>query len=261
MNQARYFLFPLFVVTLIGVSAGCKKKAPLPPAPPPPQADVQQPPPAPKAPVIQNFVAEPGKIELGRAATLRWKVADATEIDIDQGIGSVATEGSREVSPENATTYRLQAKGPGGAASATASVLVTTPEPPAEAPATPRPSLRERLASEVVDVFYDFDQSSLREDALDALNRNAAVLKSLFTDFPGGVITIEGHCDERGSAEYNIGLGDRRASSAREFLNRLGVPEERLSIISYGKEKPQCSEPDEGCWQKNRRVHFVAAEK
>ncbi len=69
---------------------------------------------------------------------------------------------------------------------------------------------------------------------------------------------IEGHCDERGSAEYNLALGDRRANSAKEFLQELGVPADRLSVISYGKERPQCTEHNEECWQKNRRVHFTA---
>jgi len=81
-------------------------------------------------------------------------------------------------------------------------------------------------------------------------------LKAILSDFPGATIMVEGHCDERGSAEYNLGLGDRRASSAKEFLVSLGLPGDRLKTISYGKERPQCTEADETCYQKNRRVHF-----
>ncbi len=73
-------------------------------------------------------------------------------------------------------------------------------------------------------------------------------------------MTIEGHCDERGSAEYNLGLGDRRANSAKEFLMQQGVPANRLNLVSYGKERPQCTESEESCWQRNRRVHFTAAQ-
>ena len=73
---------------------------------------------------------------------------------------------------------------------------------------------------------------------------------------PNAVIMVEGHCDERGSAEYNLGLGDKRAGAAKDFLVQLGVPAGRVRTISYGKERPQCTESDDECWQKNRRVHF-----
>jgi peptidoglycan-associated lipoprotein len=80
----------------------------------------------------------------------------------------------------------------------------------------------------------------------------------MIREFPNSRVVLEGHCDERGSAEYNLGLGDRRANAAKEFLVQLGVPTDRLSVISYGKERPQCTESNEGCWQRNRRVHLVA---
>jgi peptidoglycan-associated lipoprotein len=112
----------------------------------------------------------------------------------------------------------------------------------------------------VQDAYYDYDKSDIRSDARDALTRDAAALKSILSDFPNASIVMEGHCDERGSAEYNLGLGDRRASSAKEFLEQLGVPAARLRTISYGKERPQCTESNEPCWQKNRRVHFAAGQ-
>jgi peptidoglycan-associated lipoprotein len=74
------------------------------------------------------------------------------------------------------------------------------------------------------------------------------------------VIVIEGHCDERGSAEYNLGLGDRRSTNAKEFLVQLGIPADRVKLVSYGKERPQCTESQEECWQKNRRVHFASGQ-
>ncbi|MDD1679671.1 MAG: OmpA family protein, partial [Methanomicrobiales archaeon] len=92
------------------------------------------------------------------------------------------------------------------------------------------------------------------------LTKDADALKSILQEFPNAVITVEGHCDERGSAEYNLGLGDRRATSAKDFLVQLGVPADKLKTISYGKERPVCTESNEECWQRNRRAHFSAGQ-
>jgi peptidoglycan-associated lipoprotein len=112
----------------------------------------------------------------------------------------------------------------------------------------------------VQDILFDYDKSEVREDARAVLQRNADVLKAILSDFPSAVVTIEGNCDERGSAEYNLGLGDRRATAAKEFLTQVGLPADRLKTISYGKEKPVCSDSNEGCWQKNRHDHFAGAQ-
>jgi peptidoglycan-associated lipoprotein len=102
--------------------------------------------------------------------------------------------------------------------------------------------------------YFDFDKSDLRQDARDVLSKNAeTILKSL----AGAKIKIEGHCDERGSAEYNMALGERRAKSALQYVTTLGVKAENLSIISYGKEKPAVVGSDEAAWAKNRRVEFL----
>ena len=110
------------------------------------------------------------------------------------------------------------------------------------------------------DAYFDYDKSDIREDARAVLTRNADALKAIFNDFPTSIIVVEGHCDERGSAEYNLGLGDRRGQSAKDFLVQLGVPAERLRTISYGKERPVCTEATEACWQKNRRAHFASGQ-
>lgn len=103
-------------------------------------------------------------------------------------------------------------------------------------------------------VYFDFDKSDLRQDARDVLSKNAEIiLKSL----AGAKVQIEGNCDERGSAEYNLALGERRARSAQKYLTTLGVKAENLSIISYGKEKPAVMGVDEAAWAKNRRDEFV----
>jgi peptidoglycan-associated lipoprotein len=140
-------------------------------------------------------------------------------------------------------------------------VSVVTPPPPPPpapppAPSAPPATVEQLLGSEVQDAFFDYDKSDIRGDSRDALTRDAAALKAILSQFPSAVIMVEGHCDERGSAEYNIGLGDRRASSAKDFLVSLGVPGDRLKTVSYGKERPQCTESNEACWQRNRRAHF-----
>ena len=112
------------------------------------------------------------------------------------------------------------------------------------------------MSSDLQDAYFDYDKSDVRSDSQATLTQDASALKSILSDFPGATVVVEGHCDERGSAEYNLGLGDRRASSAKDFLVQLGVPADRLKTISYGKERPQCTEQTESCWQKNRRVHF-----
>ena len=193
------------------------------------------------------------------SSTLRWAVSgNVTSVAIDQAIGTVNNTGSRTVSPANSTTYTLTAIGPGGRTTANATVSVTAPPPPVERPPAPPPvSLNDRINSDVQDAFFDYDKSDIRSDARDTLTRDANAIKSILNDFPGASIVVEGHCDERGSAEYNLGLGDRRATAAKDFLVQLGVPADRLKTISYGKERPQCSESTESCWQRNRRAHFA----
>ena len=108
------------------------------------------------------------------------------------------------------------------------------------------------------DAYFAYDRSDLASDALAALRHDAALLCDVLATFPELRIVVEGHCDERGSAEYNLGLGDRRALRAREVLREFGVPAAAVEVVSYGKEAPQCTEPTEACRQKNRRAHIVA---
>jgi peptidoglycan-associated lipoprotein len=240
-------------------AAGCKKKAPPPPPPPPPPAETKAPPPKPAAPTVGQFTAEPTTIQRGQSSTLRWEISgDVTSVSIDNAIGAVQNTGNRRVFPTDSTTYTLTAIGPGGSITASATVTVTAPPPPPPPPVErPKISIEQRISTDVQDVYFDYDKSDVRGDAREVLNRNVSALKSILADFPSSSIVLEGHCDERGSAEYNLGLGDRRASSVKEFLVQLGIPDNRLKTISYGKERPVCNESDESCWQKNRRVHFA----
>jgi len=258
MLKNRKFSVICLAVALAMFAAGCKKKVPAPPPPPPPTPTPTPTPTRPAAPSI-SFSAEPTSIQRGQASTLRWQVSgDVTSVSIDQGIGTVPNTGNRRVTPNDSTTYTLTATGPGGTSTGAATVNVSTPPPP---PPPPPPAvtqtLEQRLLGDVQDAYFDYDKSDIRSDARDALTRNAAALKSILADFPNASIVVEGHCDERGSAEYNLGLGDRRASAAKDFLVSLGVPGDRLKTISYGKERPQCTEQNESCWQKNRRAHFA----
>jgi peptidoglycan-associated lipoprotein len=245
-------------LSLAMFAAGCKKKAP-PPPPPPPPAPVEAPKPEPpRAPTVAQFTAEPTSIQRGQSSTLRWEVTgNVTSVSIDQTIGTVQNTGNRRVFPSDSTTYTLTATGPGGSTTSSATVSVTSPPPPPPPPAAaPTVTLEQRLGSDVQDAYFDYDKSDIRGDARDALTRDAAAIKTILNDFPNASIVVEGHCDERGSAEYNLGLGDRRASAAKDFLVQLGVPGDRLKTISYGKERPQCTQSSEDCWQKNRRAHF-----
>jgi peptidoglycan-associated lipoprotein len=263
MFSKRKFSMICLALALAMFVSGCKKKVPAPAPPPPPPPVVQPPPAPPAAPTVAQFAAEPTSIQRGQSSTLRWEVTGAvTSVAINQGVGTVQSTGSSRVSPSDSTTYTLTATGPGGSVTSSATVNVSAPPPPPPPPPAPAPTVTidQRLGSDVQDAYFDYDKTDIRSDARDALSKNATALKSILTDFPNASIVIEGHCDERGSAEYNLGLGDRRASAAKEFLQGLGVPADRLKTISYGKERPQCTEQDETCWQKNRRVHFVAGQ-
>jgi peptidoglycan-associated lipoprotein len=257
----------VFTVALLLAAAGCKKKAPAPPPPPPPPPAAKEtpppppPPPKPQPPRIDAFSAEPSSIQRGQSATLNWSVANATDISIDQGLGEIAANGMRQVFPANTTTYTLTARGGGGSLTRSATVTVTAPPPPPPPPPkAPVISGAELLSREAQDAYFDYDKSDLRDDARQALTRDADLLRQIFQTDPNFKVVVEGNCDERGSAEYNLGLGDRRASAAKDFLVQLGVPADRINTISYGKEKPVCTDASEDCYQKNRHDHLAPAQ-
>lgn len=114
------------------------------------------------------------------------------------------------------------------------------------------------LLARIEDAYFNYDQHSLRPDAVKALESDSTELRDILKDYPDYKLTIEGHCDERGSAEYNMALGQQRADAAKAYLVQVGIPASQLATVSYGKEKPVCDDHDETCWQKNRRVHIVA---
>lgn len=246
------------VLALLTLAAGCKKK-PVPVSTPQQPVIHEQPGPGPNAPVIGLFTAEPTTIEKGQPSNLRWSVTNATNVSIDGGVGPVSPSGRRAVYPDSTATYTLTATGAGGTQTASATVTVVTPPPPPGPPAVSHQTFAE-IAARLQDLHFDYDKSDVRPQDQGLLSGDASTLKTIFASFPGSSIIIEGHCDERGSAEYNIALGDRRASATRDALVALGVQGDRLKTVSYGKERPICTEETETCFQQNRRAHFNAAQ-
>ena len=240
----------LLVMALVVFVGGCKKKTPPPPPPPPPPAVQPAPPPRPTV----TLSASPTFVQSGEAVTLTWSSTNATDLNLQPGVGRVAPEGSTRVNLTQSTTYTLTATGPGGRDEATARITVAAPPPPPP-PARPAATLEELFRANVFDGFFDYDKADVRPDARESLAKTAEFLRT----HPQVRVQIEGHCDERGSTEYNLALGDRRAQAARQFLISLGVSGDRLETVSWGKERPFCTESNETCWQQNRRAHFVMA--
>jgi peptidoglycan-associated lipoprotein len=246
VSRSQYRTGLIAALVAAAFTFGCAKK----PVAPPPAAPA--PAPAAARPTV-TLQASPTSINKGESSILSWNSTDATALSIAPEVGAVTAQGSTKVSPADSTTYTITATGPGGSASATATVTVNAPPPP---PAqAPQPSLDELFLKEVRDAYFDYDKADIRPDTRAALTKTADFLKN----YPQIKVTIEGHCDERGSTEYNLALGDRRASAVKQFLMSLGISADRLSTVSYGKEKPFCMESNESCWQQNRRGHFVKA--
>jgi len=227
----------LGAVMLLGA---CKKKV----APPPP------PPPPPTAAPTASISANPNTVDKGQAVTLTWQTTNATDVSIDF-IGPVDPSGSKQVTPTDSTTYHLVAKGSGGTQDATARVTVNAPAPPPPPP--PSASEEELFGQNVKDVYFDYDKSDVRPDQASAIQGDITFLNQ----HPNIQFTIEGHCDERGSTEYNLALGSSRADAVKQALVQAGINAGRIKTISYGKEKPFCTQSTEACWQENRRGHFV----
>ncbi len=131
-------------------------------------------------------------------------------------------------------------------------------------PAVPDAATKARiqdLLNRIQDVYFDYDRHNLRPDAQSTLQADATTLRQILSQYPTYKLTVEGFCDERGSDEYNLALGDSRAEKAREFLETLGLPATQLGTVSFGKERPVCTEHSEACWQKNRRAHITPDQK
>lgn len=243
MNRKRnYISLAGTLALLMLVISGCNKKPPVkPPTTTPPQ---------PK-PVTATLSANPTSIERGQSTTLSWNTENADDVTLDGN--KVDPNGSQSASPTQSATYRLIAKGPGGTQEATARVTVSAPPTPTPTTTTTPLSDDQIFAQAVQDIYFDYDSAKLTADSQQKLAQAAQVMGQ----HAGWKVRIEGNCDERGSTEYNLTLGEERANAAKQALTQAGVTGDRLQIISYGKEKPVCTEANEECWQKNRHDHFV----
>jgi peptidoglycan-associated lipoprotein len=241
MKRGKFEMLSLIAV-LSGMLllAACSKK----------EAKVTPPPPPPPAAPTATLAANPNVIQQGQSTVLTWKTTNANDITI-QGLGTLAASGSRTVSPNSSETYTLVAQGPGGKQNASTRVTVN-PAPVANA-VTPQPSDEDLFAKNVKDVFFNYDKSNIRADEVNVTDRDAQFL----AQHPNIKVMVEGHCDDRGSEEYNLALGVSRANSLKQSLVQQGVSDNQIKTISYGKEKPFCSLDNEQCWQQNRRDHIV----
>ncbi len=201
-------------------------------------------------------------ITRGQSTTLRWNTNNADRVTISE-LGTVPNSGTRVVSPSQSTTYTATATGPGGTDSASARLTITE-EPPTESrprtnPTPASPAIAALFSQQVQAIFFDYDSADIKPESQDRLRRAAAWLTQ--SPFRSIAFRIEGNCDPRGTEEYNIGLGERRAQAAKEFLVSLGVDQSRIQTVSYGEERASGgSEGSPGVvpsWAHDRRDDFI----
>jgi peptidoglycan-associated lipoprotein len=201
---------------------------------------------------MATIAAEPSTIAPGGSSTLTWKTTDATNVSI-VGLGQVASAGTQTVSPTQTTSYHLIAQGDGGTADATATVTVASAAPPPPSNIGESNIDENAFEGAVKPVFFDYDSYDVRPDAQSTIQANANFLNQ----HPGLKVVVGGYCDDRGTTEYNLALGENRANAAKQALAAAGVSPDRLRTVSYGKEKQFCTEQNEACWQQNRRAQFT----
>ena len=241
MKRLRRILVPLVSFVVLLSVGGCKKNiAPQPVATAPP---IQPPPSA-------RISASPTTVAAGSPVVLTWQTTNANTANID-GIGDVATSGTKTITPGTSTDYHLVARGQGGTASDDVRVTVTPVVASAAAASTFDAAADFR--AHMQDIFFDYDKSDIRINDERAISQDAAYL----TNHPALKVVIGGYCDERGSDEYNMTLGQSRASDTEKALINDGVSANRIRVISYGKEKPFCNDATQSCWQRNRRAGFA----
>jgi peptidoglycan-associated lipoprotein len=244
-------------------------------APPPAVAPPPPPPAAAAAPTI-TLAANPGTIDRGQSTTLTWTAQNAASVTIAPDLGQVAISGNRQVTPQSSVTYMATATGPGGTRNATAMITVNAPPPPAATTTAPParggrggnnnvptaaptpatgPSVDTLFTQNVASqsIYFDFDKAEIKSSETGKLSAIVAWLKQ----YPNVRFTIGGHADERGSQEYNLALGDRRANAVKDYLGGNGIAGTRILVTSFGEERPVCRESNEECWSKNRRAAFT----
>ena len=245
MDRRNRILIPVVLLVALVAVTSCKKKVTPPPAQTTAPAVVA---PAPTA----RITATPTVVTAGDSVALTWTTTNATTVSID-GIGEVPSSGVKTVRSTFSTSYRLVAKGAGGSVDAVARVTVNAPPQVVAPVSNSNAEAEEEFKADVEDIFFDYDKYDIRTAAQGTLSRDAAYLAS----HSNIKVLIGGYCDERGSNVYNLALGQNRAEAAKKALVNAGVDASRIRVISYGKEKPFCTESTEVCWQKNRRAGFT----
>ena len=238
----RNYVAPLVTLAAVVIIGGCHKKAAPPPPPPPP--------PAAAAPTAQ-LTATPSAISPGDKVVLTWQTTGASDVSID-AMGPVSPNGTQTVTPTDSTTYHLVAKGDGGSTDASARVTVNAAS---TAPVENNAATNIDDATfhqNVADIFFDYDSYELNPQAQPIATKDASFLAA----HPELRVVIGGYCDERGSTEFNLALGENRANAAKQALVGAGVSPDRIRTVSYGKEKQFCTDHSESCWQQNRRAQF-----
>ena len=257
----RLLIVVLGLLFLAGAACGRKR---VPVLPPPADAtgsgagrtgtDAAEPPVA-SAPSLEIHV-EPSVIQRGGSSLLSWETRGADEVRIDQGIGVVDPSGRIKLFPEATTSYRLSATGPGGTVERSVTIEVSSdPTGAIEQEDLFATGRGDEIPLGVEPVFFGFDSSGLDDESMATLEANARWLSQ-----PENAhlhFVLEGHCDERGTDEYNLALADRRAQVARQFLVESGIDAARMTTIALGEERPFDSGRSEEAWASNRRVHFV----
>jgi len=242
LNRLNHIVTPLVLLAGLVAVAGCGTKTK--------QASREETAPGVVPAPTAQLTASPALVSANDQVQLSWRTTNANTVSIDD-IGDVPSSGVKTVTPTASTTYHLVAKGYGGTAEATARVTVNGP--PAVMVPNSTMSAEEEFKANVQDIFFDYDSYDIRGDAQATLSRDASYLVS----HPEVKILIGGYCDERGSNEYNLALGQNRADATKNALVTAGVAANRIRTVSYGKEKPFCSESTEECWQQNRRGGFT----
>ena len=226
-------------------AAGCHKKANTLPAP------TALPPETAAAAPTATIAADPTTIDQGQSVVLNWRTSGATSVSID-GIGNVNTNGTQTVTPASSTNFHLVAKGDGGTTEANVRVTVNVPTVPSAGNIDESDISDSAFHGAVKDLFFDYDSYDIRPADASSVSAGATYLNA----HPNIKVLIAGYCDDRGSAEYNITLGENRANAAKQALVAAGVNADRVRVVSYGKERQFCTEENEACWQQNRRAQF-----
>ena len=235
----------LLAVTFALLATGCHHN---------PQITKANPPTPTKQPVAPSatLTVSPKTVQRGQTAELTWNTQGASDVTLE-GIGTVVASGHRQVTAAESTTYHLIAKGDGGSAEANARLTVTIPEQKAAGLTD-----EQLFAQNVKDIFFNYDNADIRADEQSVVSADAQFMSS----HPDWRLIIEGHCDERGSEEYNLALGQNRAKQVMDALAKQGIGADRIKLISLGKERPFCtSAENESCWSQNRRAHFLLQNK